>query len=248
MIAVLFFSFQIYCDFSGYSDIAIGTAHLFGINLMSNFRNPYFAPSVREFWKRWHISLSSWFCDYVYIPLGGNRKGKVRKYINTLITFLLSGLWHGANWTFVLWGGIHGCAQIIEDIFHGNKKDKKSNILSITAVFLFVTFAWIFFRAETLQQAVYVISHMFIGIFHPITYIKNGLIELGIGKLAYIKIGIPLLVLFAFEQTNLKKDPLQEISKLCKPIRWGVYWIFIIVLSVYCVQNIAQNQFVYFQF
>ena len=105
LISSLFFSLQIYCDFSGYSDIAIGTAKLFGINLMKNFRNPYLSVSINEFWKNWHISLSSWFRDYVYIPLGGNRKGTVRKYINILITFLLSGLWHGADMTFVLWGG-----------------------------------------------------------------------------------------------------------------------------------------------
>lgn len=105
VLVVFFFSFQIYCDFSGYSDIAIGTARLFGIKLMTNFKNPYFSISLNEFWRNWHISLSTWFRDYVYIPLGGNRKGKVRKYINLWITFLLSGLWHGADGTFVLWGG-----------------------------------------------------------------------------------------------------------------------------------------------
>lgn len=105
VIASLFFTIQIYCDFSGYSDIAIGTAKLFGIELMKNFKSPYFSGSVREFWSRWHISLSTWFRDYVYIPLGGNRVGKIRHYINLMITFLVSGLWHGANWTFVAWGG-----------------------------------------------------------------------------------------------------------------------------------------------
>lgn len=105
LIVSVFFSFQIYCDFSGYSDIAIGTARLFGIRLMTNFKSPYFSESITEFWRKWHISLSTWFRDYVYIPLGGNRKGKIRKYVNTLITFLLSGLWHGANGTYVFWGG-----------------------------------------------------------------------------------------------------------------------------------------------
>lgn len=110
VLAAFFFSFQIYCDFSGYSDIAIGTARLFGIKLMTNFKNPYLSVSLNEFWQNWHISLSSWFRDYVYIPLGGNRKGKVRKYINLLITFLTSGLWHGADVTFIVWGG--GCMGV----------------------------------------------------------------------------------------------------------------------------------------
>lgn len=112
--AILFFSMQIYCDFSGYSDIAIGTARLFGINLMTNFKSPYFSTSIKEFWSRWHISLSTWFRDYVYIPLGGSRCSKLRNSFNLLVTFLASGLWHGANWTFVVWGGIHGGAQVVE--------------------------------------------------------------------------------------------------------------------------------------
>lgn len=245
LIAVFFFSFQIYCDFSGYSDIAIGTAHLFGINLMKNFNSPYFSTSVRQFWKRWHISLSLWFRDYVYIPMGGNRKGNIRKYINILITFLLSGLWHGANMTFVLWGGIHGCAQIAEDIF---KIDRKKNWLSIAAVFLFVTFAWIFFRVETLPEAIFIFQNIFSGISHPAAYIKTGLSQMGIGKFTCAQIAISLLILTIFELIHLKKDPIQEISKLYKPIRWGAYWLFILTIGYYCIKNVGQNQFVYFQF
>ena len=116
LIAVFFFTIQIYCDFSGYSDIAIGTARLFGIDLMTNFRSPYFSTSLQEFWSRWHISLSTWFRDYVYIPLGGNRCSKMRRSFNLLVTFLVSGLWHGANWTFLFWGGIHGGMQVIENL------------------------------------------------------------------------------------------------------------------------------------
>lgn len=112
IVATVFFAFQIYCDFSGYSDIAIGVAKLFGINLMSNFQSPYFSSTIKEFWSRWHISLSTWFRDYVYIPLGGNRKGRCRKYINLIITFMVSGIWHGANWTFVLWGGTWSSTSI----------------------------------------------------------------------------------------------------------------------------------------
>lgn len=112
LIAVFFFTIQIYCDFSGYSDIAIGTAKLMGINLMTNFKSPYFSISIKEFWSRWHISLSTWFRDYVYIPLGGNRVSKGRGYLNLMVTFLVSGLWHGANYTYIVWGGIHGLFHI----------------------------------------------------------------------------------------------------------------------------------------
>ena len=118
VLAAFFFTIQIYCDFSGYSDIAKGSAKLLNIDLMDNFKTPYFSTTIKEFWSRWHISLSSWFKDYVYIPLGGNRCSKLRHYFNLLATFLVSGLWHGANITFVIWGGIHGLLQILEDIFH----------------------------------------------------------------------------------------------------------------------------------
>lgn len=123
LIVVFFFTIQIYCDFSGYSDIVIGTAKLMGINLMTNFKSPYFSKSIKEFWSRWHISLSTWFRDYVYIPLGGNRCSKPKHYLNLMITFLASGLWHGANWTFVAWGGIHGLAQVMEASFVKKKEN-----------------------------------------------------------------------------------------------------------------------------
>ena len=130
VLASVFFALQIYCDFSGYSDIAIGTAKLFGINLMNNFKSPYFSTSIREFWSRWHISLSTWFRDYVYIPLGGSRVNRFRHYINLMITFLVSGLWHGANWTFVAWGGIHGVAQVIESAFFWGGGVKEQTVKS----------------------------------------------------------------------------------------------------------------------
>lgn len=247
LIVSVFFSFQIYCDFSGYSDIAIGTARLFGIRLMTNFRSPYLAESVAEFWRRWHISLSTWFRDYVYIPLGGNRKGKIRKYINTLVTFLLSGLWHGANITFVLWGSIHGCLQVAESTFSLNRK-KKYHILSGIVVFSLITFAWIFFRADTLQDALYVIRFMFSGIAQPLVYLKNGLDAIGIRRITYIRIGISLGTLFLFDYINLKKDPLIEISRFPRILRWGIYYVLGIVLIIYSIQNMGANQFVYFQF
>ena len=247
LIASLFFSIQIYCDFSGYSDIAIGTAKLFGIQLTTNFKSPYFSASVNEFWRNWHISLSSWFRDYVYIPLGGNRKGKLRRYFNVMVTFLLSGLWHGADGTFIFWGGIHGMAQVMENMFGLNGK-RKHRILSAGIVFLFVTFAWIFFRADTMQGAMYVIRYMFSGISVPITYIREALAAVGMDRKECAAIGISVLALFLFDLFSLRKDLLKEITKLPRAVCWGIYYLMGIVLIIYSLQNVGENQFVYFQF
>ncbi len=156
-VAALFFSFQIYCDFSGYSDIAIGAAKTLGIDLMKNFNRPYLSKSITEFWQRWHISLSSWFRDYLYIPLGGNRKGKFSAMRNMFIVFLLSGLWHGANWTFVIWGSIHGILVLFERITNIHKIKTNNRIVSflrIGVTFFFVSCAWVFFRAESFGDAI----------------------------------------------------------------------------------------------
>lgn len=156
--AALFYSFQIYCDFSGYSDMAIGMAKMLGIRTKENFSYPYFSQNIKEFWKRWHISLSSWLKDYVYIPLGGNRKGKMRAKLNLLMTFLVSGLWHGSSWNFVLWGGIHGIWNIISKP-KKSEQAKWKNILQTVITFLGVTFTWIFFRAADLSTALAMIKH-----------------------------------------------------------------------------------------
>jgi len=152
-IAILFFSFQIYADFSGYSDIAIGAAKCMGVDLSLNFNRPYFSKNIREFWQRWHISLSTWFRDYVYIPLGGNRVSHLRLTFNILITFLLSGLWHGAGWTFLTWGLLHGIYLIIYKWYdHYNKKEWNA-MISVPLCFLLVSFAWVFFRSHSMEQA-----------------------------------------------------------------------------------------------
>lgn len=167
IVATVLFAVQIYCDFAGYSIIAMGSAKIMGINLMENFNAPYLAGKVSEFWHRWHISLSSWFKDYLYIPLGGNRKGTARKYINLLIVFLVSGLWHGANWTFIIWGGLNGIFQILEGLAQKrkNKTEKKELIThkigKILITFLLVDFTWIFFRAANLEGAVNIIKSIF---------------------------------------------------------------------------------------
>ena len=159
VIATVLFAFQIYCDFSGYSDIAKGCARVLGFRLMDNFKNPYLSGSIKEFWRRWHISLSTWFMDYIYIPLGGNRAGKLKKYRNLIVTFLISGLWHGANWTFVLWGGIHGIYQVVGQMTYGFRtKVKKAlhiydsfigKLMSAIVTFGLVCIGWVLFRANT---------------------------------------------------------------------------------------------------
>lgn len=158
IMAVFFYSIQIYCDFSGYSDLAIGMAQMFGIRTKENFSYPYFSKNIKEFWKRWHISLSSWLRDYVYIPLGGSRKGKLRTKLNLMITFLVSGLWHGSSWSFVFWGGLHGLWNMISS----PKKEQVPlwrQILQTLLTFCGVTLTWIFFRAETLTAALVMIKH-----------------------------------------------------------------------------------------
>jgi len=185
VLAVLFFSFQIYCDFSGYSDIAIGAARTMGFRLMTNFDRPYGAVNIREFWSRWHISLTSWFRDYVYIPLGGNRVGRGRKYLHVLIVFLLSGLWHGAGWNFIVWGALHGVLMVVWMVYAGRiarkgepRRPQKGmrrpalrgrwmglsvapgRWLGVLGTFMAVSVLWVFFRCADIGQAVHVLSHL----------------------------------------------------------------------------------------
>lgn len=159
----LMYSMQIYGDFAGYSLMAVGVGKMLGFELTVNFNRPYFSTSINEFWRRWHISLSTWLRDYVYIPLGGNRKGKLRSYMNVMTTFLISGIWHGANWTFIAWGGIHGGVQMIEKATGWNKREKKGwlKIGAIALTFLVANFAWIFFRMPTIGDACKVIGRIF---------------------------------------------------------------------------------------
>ena len=246
LLSAILFSVQIYCDFSGYSDIAIGTAKLFGINLMTNFKSPYFSQSVKEFWSRWHISLSTWFRDYVYIPLGGNRVTKIRHAFNLLLTFLVSGLWHGANWTFVVWGGIHGLAQVIENGTIPKKYGESKGLIwafRVLVVFCFCTFAWIYFASSSLSDAHYIIAHMLDGVSRPIAYVLNGFTSVGIPKLNFV----PIFLLFVYDYFSIKKDVITVVSSQKKVVRWCIY----IVLAIWIILNIpAENtsEFIYFQF
>jgi alginate O-acetyltransferase complex protein AlgI len=173
--ATLLFSFQIYFDFSAYSDIALGSAKVMGFTLMENFKTPYFSRTVSEFWRRWHISLSTWFKDYVYVPLGGSRTTTARHYRNLLMVFMLSGLWHGASWTFVIWGALHGAYLVVSSMtakFRARlwsftpfgESSRLRGTVAVVTTFSLVTFAWIFFRARAIEPALYVARHMFIGL------------------------------------------------------------------------------------
>lgn len=253
LLGAIFFTFQIYGDFSGYSDIAIGTARLFGINLMKNFNLPYFSRDIAEFWRRWHISLNKWFIDYVYIPLGGSRGTKTIVIRNILIVFCLSGLWHGANWTFVVWGLYNGI--IIAFLTLLNLNNKRSAIISeysnfpplkefgqISLTFCLVVIGWIIFRAEDMTQAMGYIA----GICDSSIISLPNFRDLG---LSFIQITFTLffiVLLQLIEWGQRKQEFGLEISNVrYRPIRWSIYIVFLLIFSVFAG---GQEEFIYFQF
>jgi alginate O-acetyltransferase complex protein AlgI len=234
-IAVVFFSFQIYCDFSGYSDIAIGSARIMGFDLMTNFNKPYFARSVEEFWKRWHISLSTWFRDYLYIPLGGNRHGVLRRYINLTIIFLVSGIWHGAGWNFVLWGALHAAFVVIELVYRSRfGKAMIPDFLKMVLTFFVVSIAWIFFRTPTTEQSFGIIEMLFGGA-------DFGVISSQVINNAEIVLSVLLiLVLLVIEKLDLR-------------LKFNTTWSFAamssaVIFIIYLLGVFNQEQFIYFQF
>ena len=247
IVGALFFTFQIYGDFSGYSDIAIGTAKLFGVRLMRNFNVPYFSRDIAEFWRRWHISLNTWFVDYGYIPLGGSRNGKWKTVRNTLIIFGLSGLWHGANWTYIVWGFYHAFLFIPLFLFGLNHKRKDvvaaqswhpswKEALQMLTTFCFVVIGWIIFRAENIGQAWGYISRMFCEF--DGTFPKHGNTPL-------IYCGIVLLV----EWMQRKKEHAFQIPHRSlfayRPVRW-IFFFAVFVCTYFIMGN--QSTFIYFQF
>ena len=239
-IGVLMFSIQIYCDFSGYTDIALGIARMMGIELLTNFKYPYFATTIVEFWHRWHISLSTWFRDYIYFPLGGARVGVGRKYINLLIVFMVSGLWHGARWTFVVWGGLHGAMMIVSNIIHRVLKPSHSFLMQTLKMFLTfvgVTLAWVFFRALNISQAFSIIS----GIFSKGIMITPSIQQNGIRGLA------TAALLFTVEWIQRKKMFGLDVSKMHYTIRWSAYAVLVILIFSSDSLN-SQQEFIYFQF
>lgn len=254
IIVTIMFAIQIYCDFSGYTDIARGTAMLFGIELTQNFRSPYFSHSIKEFWGRWHISLSTWFRDYLYIPLGGSRVGMLRHALNLLITFLISGIWHGAGLTYIIWGGIHGLYQIAENIIRSGARNKESSfhkgitgILSLAFTFFLVCLAWVFFRANTLEDAWRIISLSLFQISEPGEYLKTAVICLDMTYAHMIYISIPVILLGIYDYASLKTDVIAYISSKKIWIRYPIYILFLLVILLFSEKGIS-TEFYYFQF
>ncbi|WP_346878670.1 MBOAT family O-acyltransferase [Clostridium sp. UBA7791] len=259
IIATICFSLQIYCDFSSYSDIAMGSAEVMGFKLSRNFHRPYFSKSISEFWRRWHITLGAWFREYLYIPLGGNRKGTIKKYRNIMMVFLASGLWHGASWGFVIWGGLHGLYQVVGDILKPirikiinilniNKRSFGYKASQITWVFILTSFAWIFFRAPSAKIAIEIIRKIFsidlIGLF------SNKIFDLGFTtyQLFYLFISLLCLVLVSLYRRN---HSIRDFIKNQHGIfRYSIYSVVIVVLIFYWVsgQAAGDSSFIYFQF
>ena len=247
VLASLFFAVQIYCDFSGYSDIAIGSARVMGFKLMENFKRPYFAKSISEFWSRWHISLSTWFKDYVYIPLGGNRVSKGRLYLNLFAVFMISGLWHGANWTFIVWGALHGfyliCGMVTQKWRTatasrlGLGSGVFANFLNISFTIFLVTISWIFFRAVSLEQAWGLLKGVFI--------YKPGFF---IGEPSYFLYDLmAIAALFFYE---IKQEYGLHSLRFLHNENWGIrmasYLGLVFIILLFGVFD--GGQFIYFQF
>ena len=248
LLGAIFFSFQIYGDFSGYSDIAIGIARLFGFKLMQNFSYPYFSKNIAEFWRRWHISLTTWFRDYVFIPLGGSRGSKLNKYKNILIIFALSGFWHGANWTFIVWGLLNASLYIITQIvienvnpnYIGKLHPSIKEAFLMIFTFMIVTISWVFFRAENIHHAFSYIHKMFsFDLFH-IPNMPNRFFALQV---------IALIIFFLIIEWHGRDSQYAIAKSFIKQktfIRYAFYYIIVILLFWYGGGN--QNEFIYFQF
>jgi alginate O-acetyltransferase complex protein AlgI len=251
LLGAIFFTFQIYGDFSGYSDIAIGTSRLFGFNLMKNFAFPYFSRDIAEFWRRWHISLSTWFRDYLYIPLGGSKGGIHVKIRNTFIIFIVSGFWHGANWTFIVWGALNAIYFLPLLLTKRNRKNTDlvaegktlpnlKEIMAMGGTFILTVFAWIFFRAKSIEHAI----DYFSGIFAPSIF--N--IPQFDGKTEAITLGIIIILFMIIEWIGRSREFAIEYmgDNLKRPFRFTFY--FLIIMSILFFGNFSDNQFIYFQF
>ena len=249
LLATIFFTFQIYCDFSGYSDIAIGTSRLFGFDLKQNFANPYFSRDIAEFWRRWHISLSTWFRDYLYIPLGGSRVGTWMKVRNTFVIFLVSGFWHGANWTFIIWGALNAIYFIpllltnnnrknLDVVAQGRRLPTLKEILEMLTTFTLTVFAWIFFRSENLGHAYSYVAGIFSKSFFNTPSFS--------AKKTDVLITLFLIVFFLFIEwiNRSNKHGLFKISNN-NTLRRAIYFILMFLIITHIS---SQKEFIYFQF
>lgn len=259
--ATILFAFQIYCDFGGYSYLAIGSAKVLGFALMDNFKAPYTAGSVHAFWKRWHISLTTWFTDYLYIPLGGNRRGKVRKYLNVMIVFLVSGLWHGADWSFVVWGGLNGLYMVLEELtkplreklfvsLHVDKRRLSYRFFAWLYTFALVDFSWLFFCAKDMDTAVGMLRQM---------KANPGLNGLFFGFLEHFPLDVTTAVVLVLAMLALAvfdkmladgRSMLDEILRQGALFRYLVYAFLLLTIMCFGVYGYeyAQTAFIYFQF
>ena len=262
ILGAVFFALQIYCDFASYSTIAVGAAQIMGFELMDNFNTPYLAMSIKEFWRRWHISLSTWFKDYLYIPLGGNRRGTFRKYLNLLTVFLVSGLWHGADWTYVVWGGLHGTYQIIGDITRPAKKyfENKLGIkteassyklIKVLCTFALTCFAWIFFRADSIEVAFNYIARIFTtpdiwawttGIFYNIGLEQQEM------NILLISGAVLLLVDILRRKKNIRIENIADNQNFWVRELITLTLIFVVIIFGAYGYSFDAQQFIYFQF
>jgi D-alanyl-lipoteichoic acid acyltransferase DltB (MBOAT superfamily) len=266
LVATIFFAFQIYCDFSGYSDIAIGAAQVMGFKLMDNFNRPYFSKSIAEFWKRWHISLSSWFRDYLYIPLGGSRVSKWRWYYNLMLTFIISGFWHGANWTYIAWGAINGFYLLfgiwtqhvrcqLAHILGFDRVPQFHKLLQMGMTFALVCIAWVFFRANTISDAIHIVFKTIHGILELFLLIKGGLLwhsnkGVSLFPLSTRRDMMISCGLIGFMESVHWIQRHGSIRQMLsdKPLwfRWSMYYVMIMMVLVY--GQFGAKQFIYFQF
>ena len=258
IIATVFFAFQIYCDFSGYSDIAIGAARVMGINLMLNFNRPYSSLSISEFWGKWHISLSTWFRDYLYIPLGGNRVAIPRWYFNLFCVFLLSGLWHGASWNYIIWGALHGF-YLVFALLTQKYRDSitkavglQQNALLYTLVqrittFSLVAFAWIFFRAKNFASASYIVGHLFDFAPNFSNYDTVKLVYLGKDSGTFITALVFIVLLQWIEKKQAEPANVNLFSNRSLPLRWTFYLLLMLSICLFGVFH-TNAEFIYFQF
>ncbi|MGN0994158.1 MAG: MBOAT family O-acyltransferase, partial [Butyricicoccus sp.] len=256
---LVLFAFQIYCDFGGYSNIAIGAAQVLGVDLMVNFRQPYLSRSCGEFWRRWHISLSSWLRDYLYIPLGGSRCSKARKHFNLMVTFLASGLWHGASWSFVVWGGLNGLYQVLgewlaplrERFWRPICPDRDHPVrkaIQIATTFVLIDFAWLFFRSGSFRWGLSMLRHM-VTSFHPGGLFYGGWEKLGLSGANWIVLLVSLGLLIAADLLTARGPVRPRLTAKPLPIRWAVYLAGIFAVLIFGVYGpgFSESQFIYFQ-